>query len=99
MTFQVLRAAPSRFDYAINLSGYALPGSEDGDRELQLSKPPVFWGRGDSDDLIPQDDISRTGIWLRQHSTLTERTYEMGHNVCPAELDDVAAFVVEQIGD
>ena len=23
----------------------------------------------------------------------------MGHNVCPAELDDVAGFVVEQIGD
>ena len=48
--------------------------------------------------MIPQDYISRTGIWLRQHSTLTERTYEMGHNVCSAELDDVAAFVDEQIG-
>ena len=95
----MLRTAPSRFDYAINLSGYSLPGSEEGDLELQCSKPPVFWGRGDFDEVIPQDYISRTAIWLRQHSTLTERTYEMGHNVCPAELDDVAGFVDEQIGD
>ncbi len=98
VAFQMLRAAPSRFDYAINLSGYSLPGSEEGDTELQRSQPPVFWGRGDFDDVIPQDYISRTGIWLRQHSTLTERTYEMGHDVSPAELDDVAAFVDKQIG-
>jgi len=99
VALQLLRTAPSRFVYAINLSGSSLPGSGEGDAELQLSKPPVFWGRGDFDDAIPQDYISRTGIWLRKHSTLTERIYEMGHNVCPAELDDVAAFVVEQIGD
>jgi phospholipase/carboxylesterase len=79
--------------------GYSLPGSEEGDRELLHSKPPVFWGQGDFDEVIPQDDICRTAIWLRQHSTLTERIYEMGRNVCPAELDDVAGFVVEQIGD
>lgn len=99
VAIQMLRAAPSRFDYAINLSGYSLPGSGEGDLELQRNRPPVFWGRGDFDEVIPQDYISRTAIWLRQHSTLTERTYEMGHNVCPAELDDVAGFVDEQVGD
>lgn len=99
VAFQLLRAAPSRFAYAINLSGYSLPGSEEGDRELQRGKPPVFWGRGDFDDVIPEDYISRTATWLRLHSTLTERTYEMGHDFCPAELADVAAFVDEQIGD
>jgi phospholipase/carboxylesterase len=96
--FQLLRAAPSRFAYAINLSGYSLPGSEEGDRELQRGRPPVFWGRGDFDEVIPEDYISRTAHWLRRHSTLTERTYAMGHDVCPAELNDVAAFVDEQLG-
>jgi phospholipase/carboxylesterase len=98
VAFQLLRAAPSRFEYAINLSGYLLPGWEEGDLDLRRDKPPVFWGRGDVDDVIPENYISRTAIWLRQHSTLTERIYEMGHNVSPAELDDVAAFVGEQVG-
>jgi phospholipase/carboxylesterase len=98
VAFQLLRAAPSRFDYAINLSGYLLPGSEEGDLDLRRNKPPVFWGRGDVDDVIPENYISRTAIWLRLHSTLTERIYEMGHNVSPAELDDVAAFVGQQVG-
>lgn len=99
VALQLLRAAPSRFAYAINLSGYALPGSEEGDLELQRGKPPVFWGRGDFDNVIPEDYISRTATWLRQHSTLTECAYQMGHDVCPAELADVAAFVCDQIGD
>ena len=99
VAFQLLRAVPSRFAYAINLSGYALPGSEEGDMALQRDRPPVFWGRGEVDEVIPADYIARTSTWLCQHSTLTERTYQMGHDVCPAELADVAAFIDEQISD
>jgi phospholipase/carboxylesterase len=97
VAFQMLRAVPSQFDYAINLSGYSLPGSEEGDLELRRTMPPVFWGRGDVDDVIPADYLRRTRIWLRRHSTLTERTYRMGHDVCPAELGDVATFVRRQL--
>jgi phospholipase/carboxylesterase len=99
VAFQLLRAAPFRFDYAINLSGYSLPGSERGDLELQRSKPAVFWGRGIFDEVIPQDYIDRTRTWLVQHSTLIARTYEIGHGVSAAELGDVAAFVGAQISD
>ncbi len=53
MTFQFIRAVPSRFDYVIDLSGYCLPGSEAGDLELQRTKPAVFWGRGSFDEVIP----------------------------------------------
>ena len=98
MTFQLIRAVPSRFDYVIDLSGYCLPGSEAGDLELQRTKPAVFWGRGSFDEVIAVDYISRTATWLFQHSSLTERTYEMGHEVSTAELADAAAFVLEQIG-
>jgi phospholipase/carboxylesterase len=98
IAFQMLRSAPARFDYVVNLSGYSLPGSERGDADLQRSKPPVFWGRGVRDEVIPEDYVDRTARWLLQHSTLTARTYQIGHEVSPAELSDVAAFVRRQVG-
>jgi phospholipase/carboxylesterase len=97
VAFQLLRAAPSRFAYAINLSGYSLPGTEKGDSELRRTKPPVFWGRGIYDTVIPEDYVERTMKWLLQHSTLAARTYEMGHADSVAELADVAAFVAAHI--
>jgi phospholipase/carboxylesterase len=99
IAFQLLRAAPSRFAYAINLSGYSLPGTEKGDLELRRTKPPVFWGRGTYDTVIPEDYVERTMKWLLQHSTLTVRTYEMGHTDSVAELADVAAFVTAHISN
>jgi phospholipase/carboxylesterase len=59
----------------------------------------VFWGRGTLDEVIPKDYVNRTSNWLVQHSTLTERTYEIGHDVSSPEMRDVAAFVRAQIGD
>ena len=97
IALQALRAAPGRFAYAINLSGYSLPGAEVGDRELRRRKPDVFWGRGLFDEVIPTDYVDRTARWLPRHSTLTERIYDIGHDVCAAELDDVAAFVSARI--
>ncbi len=91
---EIARAVLDWLDTLPTFETIGILGASQGD-----SKPPVFWGRGDFDEVIHQDYTSRTAIWLRQHSTLTERIYEMGHNVCPAELDDVAGFVVEQIGD
>lgn len=96
IAFQMLRAAPIRLRYVVNLSGYALPSGEDGDRALQRTRPPVFWGHGIFDDVIPPAYIARTAAWLAQHSTLTERTYDIGHNVTASEMADVAAFVEEQ---
>jgi phospholipase/carboxylesterase len=97
IALQALRMAPGCFAYAINLSGYCLPGIEDGDRELQRRRPDVFWGRGRFDELIPTDYIERTAHWLPRHSILTERVYEIGHDLCAAELDDVAAFVSARV--
>lgn len=93
IALQLLRAAPLRFDYAINLSGYSLPGSEEGDAVLQRIKPPVFWGRGRYDTTIPPDYVERTLRWLLEHSTLISEVYEIGHTESDAELADVAAFI------
>ena len=97
IALQALRAAPGRFAYAVNLSGYCLPGAEVGDRELRRRKLDVFWGRGLFDEVIPTDYVDRTASWLPRHSTLTERIYDIGHDVCAVELDDVAAFVSARI--
>ena len=98
IALQLLRAAPLRFDYAINLSGYSLPGTEEGDAVLRRTKPPVFWGRGRYDATISSDYVERTKGWLREHSTLTAKVYELGHTESDAELADVAAFIGVTVG-
>jgi phospholipase/carboxylesterase len=97
IALQALRAAPGRFDYAVNVSGYCLPGTEAGDRELRSRRPDVFWGRGRFDEVIPTDYVNRTADWLPRHSTLTERIYDIGHDISETELDDIADFVSAKV--
>lgn len=93
IALQALRTAPGRFAYAINVSGYCLPGIEDGDLELRGRRPEIFWGRGRFDEVIPSDYIDRTARWLPRHGTVAERVYDIGHDICNAELGDIATFV------
>lgn len=94
LALQLLRLAPRRFDYAVNLSGFVVQGNQEGDSRLAEHRTPVFWGRGTLDEAIPPVSIERTAAWLPDHSTLDARIYEgMGHAVSPAELVDVSAFI------
>ncbi|MDH6238090.1 alpha/beta hydrolase-fold protein [Cryobacterium sp. CG_9.6] len=94
MALQLLRRAPDRFTFAVQLSGFVSTGEAAGDERLAERRPPVFWGRGTADPIIPAADVNRTQAWLPGHSTLTERIYEgMGHTVSQAELGDVVAFL------
>lgn len=98
MALQLLRHAPSRFAYAVQLSGFVLPGDNARDRALAEVRPPVFSGHGDLDDVIPVHDANRTSRWLHAHTTLVERRYrDLGHSVSDAMLRDVAAFVSAQL--
>ena len=95
---QTMRMAPERFDYAVVLSGFVIPGAVAGDGALSRSRPPVFWGRGDRDPIIPSFLIPLTRAWLTGHSTLTERVYPgLGHHVAPHELTELAAFLADQL--
>ncbi|GAA3887695.1 dienelactone hydrolase family protein [Leifsonia kafniensis] len=97
MALQLLRHAPERFAFAVQLSGFVADGKSAGDAELSARRPPVFWGRGTVDPVIPADAIERTAVWLAGHSTTTERIYEgMPHSISQAELGDIAAFLREQ---
>ena len=95
---QLLRLAPSRFAYAVMLSGFVVGASHPADSALAAVKPPVFWGRGTLDQVIPPFAIQTTEEWLPAHSTLTARIYEgLAHGISNAELKDVTAFISAQL--
>lgn len=94
MAIELLRRAPERFAFAVSLAGFALPGDRAGDERMSQLLPPVFWGRGTVDQVIPAASVARTQTWLPAHSSLDERIYEgLGHSVSELELADAAAFL------
>lgn len=100
VALQALRVAPERFAFAVNLSGYAAPGSLPGDEALAARRPPVFWGRGTRDDVIPEALVALTVDWLPGHSELSGRVYPgLGHSVSEEELNDVRAFLDQRLAD
>lgn len=98
LTLQLLRAAPERFRYAVTLAGFVPTLEHEGDEALATVAPPVFWGRGTLDTVIPAAAVLRTTDWLPRHSTLTGRIYEgLAHSVSPQELTDVSAFISREL--
>jgi phospholipase/carboxylesterase len=97
MTLQLMRHAPERFAFAVQLSGFIASGTHPGDARLAERRPPVFWGRGTHDPVIPEAAVARTHAWLPEHSTLTEGIYEgLGHSISQAELGEITTFLREQ---
>jgi phospholipase/carboxylesterase len=97
VAIQAMRHQPRRFSYAALLSTYVTSGQVEGDEELARLAPPVFWGRGTADDVIPPIAVDYTSRWLPQHVSLDARIYEgLGHFVSQQELTDVVAFLGRQ---
>jgi phospholipase/carboxylesterase len=100
MALQLLRLAPEQFRYAVVLSGFILDGGHPGDAVLRTAKPPVFWGRGTADQVIPHSYIERTEAWLPDHTTPTVRIYEdVPHSVSHEELVDASAFIQKYLDE
>ena len=98
ISLQLLRHAPSRFAYVVQLSGFAIDGTAPGDAELHRERPPVFWGRGTQDQVIANAFIEHTEAWLPEHSTLTTRIYEdLAHGISQPELSDIGSFIRTQL--
>ncbi|WP_409047970.1 alpha/beta hydrolase [Microbacterium sp. HA-8] len=94
IALQALRLRPDRFAFAVNLSGYAAPGPLPGDAALAARRPPVFWGRGARDEVIPPPLIAHTTEWLPSHADLSGRVYAgLTHSVSEPELADVREFL------
>lgn len=98
VSLQAMRLEPHRFAFAVNLSGYATPGELPGDAELAQRRPPVFWGRGTHDDVIPSFLVEHTTQWLPEHVDLSGRVYPgLTHSVSEQELADVVTFLEKQL--
>lgn len=99
MAVHLMRHAPERFAWAVSLAGFVLEGEAPADARLAAQRPPVFWGRGTADEVIPSRFIDHAQRWLPNHVELTERIYEgLGHGISESELNDVLAFMREQRG-
>jgi phospholipase/carboxylesterase len=96
MAMELMRLDPHRFDYGLQLSGFAIDTSPA--PELARVRPPMFSAHGGLDTVIPPERASDTARWLREHTTLTERLYPgLGHAVAPDEIEDAAAFIRERL--
>ncbi|KTR96029.1 esterase [Microbacterium testaceum] len=94
VALQTLRVDPEAVSFVVVLAGYAAGGELPGDAVLAERRPPVFWGRGAADDVIPTPLIDATAQWLPGHSELSGRVYPgLTHSISQAELDDVRAFL------
>lgn len=94
MATQLLRTRPERVVAPVVLAGFVLDAPQPADAALLASRPAAFWGRGDSDQVIPAQAVAATAAFLPQHTRLTERLYPgLGHAISMTELVDVAAFI------
>lgn len=100
VALQSLRLDPARFAFAVNLSGYVTPGDLPGDAALAERRPPVFWGRGTNDDVIPGFLVDHSTEWLPTHVDLSGRVYPgLTHSVSEQELADVRVFLDKRLAD
>ncbi|MDX6251988.1 MAG: phospholipase/carboxylesterase [Kribbellaceae bacterium] len=92
MALQLLRRHPARFAYAIQLAGFVVADSQPGDQILSTTRPPVFWGRGARDGVIPPAAITRTTHWMAEHTEADIQVYPgLGHD---GRRSDAAALAV-----
>lgn len=95
MALQLMREAPGRFDYILQLSGFVSPAPHPNDATLAARVPrtPVFWAHGDLDEVIPTSAVENTGRWLADHAAVEAHRYPMAHSVSQEELADLVNFV------
>lgn len=94
MASQLLRSRPERISHTVIFSGFVLDTVQPADARLSELMPPVFWGRGTVDTIIPATLVAHAAGWLPQHTTLTEKVYPgLGHSVNDRELADAQDFL------
>jgi phospholipase/carboxylesterase len=98
MVLQLMRRAPERFAYGVQLAGFLVDDSQPCDEVLANRRPPVFWGRGALDTVIPPQSIVRTQRWMSTHTRAKSVVYRgLGHDIAEAEVTDFVAFVTRQL--
>ena len=91
LVLQLMRHRPTEFAYGLQLGGFVVNDRQPRDPELAARRPPVLWGRGARDSVIPASAIDRTAQFSSTHLAVTERVYpDLGHDVAGREVTDLA---------
>lgn len=107
MVVQLMRHAPGLFTCGALLAGFALPGLParfglmrplPGDSALLHRRPPLYFGYGDEDDVIPAEVFAATQEWLEPRSQLqSEQFVALGHRLDRPLLQGAADFLATQL--
>ncbi|QXT62486.1 alpha/beta hydrolase [Tessaracoccus palaemonis] len=94
MATQLLRTRPERIAGTVILSGFLLDAEQPADAQLAESRPPVFYGRGELDRIIPPQAVSGLLDWLPGHADATVFAYPgLEHGTSSTEMQDLTDFL------
>lgn len=94
MASQLLRTRPDRVTDVVICSGFVLDIPQPGDEALTSSRPAVYWGRGDKDQVVPPHLAAASQQWLEAHSTLDSHVYPgLAHSISAEQLTDIGAYL------
>jgi len=92
-----LRHRPDDVAAVVGLSGFAVPAPGNpffDDARVKAAATPLFWGRGQADQVITEDKIAFTHEWATEHTRLTKMLYAgMQHSISQPEMGHVSEFL------
>lgn len=96
MALQLLRTRPARIAATVVLAGFTSPAPQPADAALAEARPPVFWGRGTADGVVPEALVRQTSAWLANHADVRERVYPgLAHGISEEQMADARAYLAE----
>lgn len=98
-----LRHRPSDVAAVVGLSGFAVPATGSDffdDAGVKAAGTPLFWGRGQADQVITEDKIAFTHDWATENTHLTKMLYAgMQHSISQPEMGHVSEFLHRAVLD
>ena len=95
---QMLRMHPERIAATVLLSSMVAPGEMPGDARLAELRPPVYFGWGERDEVVPAAATAHSRAWLDGHASVTTHPEPaLGHEVSNEQLRAVAGFLDERL--
>jgi phospholipase/carboxylesterase len=95
-------AAPSKIKGIVALSGSLMDETKKLKTDAnQLKKLALFIAHGKSDQVIALEECRKVDLFFREKHIpkLTSVIYEMQHNICEAELNDVKAWLTRTLNE
>ncbi|ATW86953.1 phospholipase/carboxylesterase [Halohasta litchfieldiae] len=96
-SMSLLLEAPSEYQWVVGLHGY-LPASHHEIEPEGIVDKPVFIAAGNADEIIPAARSEAAAERFKElGATVTYNVYDAPHGVSPPELEDLVAFVENQL--